>query len=304
MKLKIIFMGTPEFAIPSLKILLNHGYRIMAVITAVDKPSGRGRIITASPVKRFALEHNIPVLQPKNLKNPDFLETLKSYKANLQVVVAFRMLPELVWSMPDLGTFNLHASLLPYYRGAAPINWVLMNGEKKTGLTTFFIKQEIDTGNIILQEEEPIHPEDDAGTLHDRLMMKGADLVLRTVKAIETGSYTLTKQEEVPGMMVAPKITREMCRIDWNQKQAEIYDFVRGLSPYPSAWTEVGDTVYKIFKVLPGERKIPNGIGEFHTDNRTFIDFQCSDGLIRIMEWQPEGKRKMSPAEFFRGNKI
>jgi len=264
-------MGTPEFAIPSLKILLNHGYRIMAVITAVDKPSGRGRIITASPVKRFALEHNIPVLQPKNLKNPDFLETLKSYKANLQVVVAFRMLPELVWSMPDLGTFNLHASLLPYYRGAAPINWVLMNGEKKTGLTTFFIKQEIDTGNIILQEEEPIRPEDDAGTLHDRLMMKGADLVLRTVKAIETGSYTLTKQEEVPGMMVAPKITREMCRIDWNQKQAEIYDFVRGLSPYPSAWTEVGDTVYKIFKVLPGERKILNGIGEFHSDNDDFL---------------------------------
>lgn len=297
-------MGTPEFAIPSLKILINHGYRILAVITAVDKPSGRGRIITASPVKKFALEHNIPVLQPKNLKNPDFLETLKSYKANLQVVVAFRMLPELVWSMPDLGTFNLHASLLPHYRGAAPINWVLMNGEKKTGLTTFFIRQEIDTGNIILQEEEPVYPEDDAGTLHDRLMLKGADLVLRTVKAIETGSYRLTKQEDMPGMKMAPKLTREMCRINWNQKQAEIYDFVRGLSPYPAAWTEVGDTVYKIYKVTPAERKILKGIGEFHTDNRTFIDFQCSDGLIRILEWQPEGKRKMTPAEFFRGNKL
>lgn len=297
-------MGTPEFAIPSLKILINHGYRILAVITAVDKPSGRGRIITASPVKKFALEHNIPVLQPKNLKNPDFLETLKSYKANLQVVVAFRMLPELVWSMPDLGTFNLHASLLPHYRGAAPINWVLMNGEKKTGLTTFFIRQEIDTGNIILQEEEPVYPEDDAGTLHDRLMLKGADLVLRTVKAIETGSYRLTKQEDMPGMKMAPKLTREMCRINWNQKQAEIYDFVRGLSPYPAAWTEVGDTVYKIYKVTPAEIKILKGIGEFHTDNRTFIDFQCSDGLIRILEWQPEGKRKMTPAEFFRGNKL
>jgi methionyl-tRNA formyltransferase len=304
MKLKILFMGTPEFAVPSLEILINHDYQIVAVITAVDKPSGRGRKITPSPVKKFALEHHIPILQPKNLKNPEFLETLKCYRANLQVVVAFRMLPELVWSMPDMGTFNLHASLLPQYRGAAPINWALINGEKKTGLTTFFIQQEIDTGNIIFQEEVPIYPDDDAGKLHDRLMMKGADLVLKTVRAIERRNYTLKKQEEKPGMKLAPKITREMRRIDWNQKQEKILNFVRGLSPYPAAWTEVGGLLFKIYKVIPGEKTVLTGIGDYRTDHRSFIDFQCSDGWIRILNWQPEGKRKMSPSDFFRGNKL
>ncbi len=297
-------MGTPEFAIPSLEILIKNGYSIMAVITAVDKPSGRGRKLTSSPVKKFALDHDIPVLQPKNLKNPEFLETLKGYEANLQVVVAFRMLPEMVWSMPDLGTFNLHASLLPQYRGAAPINWVLINGEKKTGLTTFFIRQEIDTGNIILQEEGPIFPDDDAGTLHDRLMIKGAGLVLKTVRAIENGNYELIRQEEVPGMKMAPKITRDMCKIDWNQNQDEIYNLVRGLSPYPTAWTKINETIYKIYKVFPGEKKMLADVGQYQTDNRTFLHIQCADGLINIEEWQPEGKRRMSPPEFFRGNKI
>jgi len=304
MKPRIIFMGTPEFAIPSLEVLLNHGYPVVAVVTALDKPRGRGRKLTSSPVKKFAVENNIPVLQPRNLKNPDFLETLKSYEAHLQVVVAFRMLPEMVWSMPELGTFNLHASLLPHYRGAAPINWVLINGEKKTGLTTFFIQQEIDTGNIILQEEEPVFSDDDAGKLHDRLMLKGADLVLKTVQLIEKGNYQLKRQVEMPGMKLAPKISREMCRIDWEQKQEEIYNFVRGLSPYPGAWTEIKGSVYKIFKVLPMERKVITGTGDYKTDQSTFIDFQCSDGLIRILEWQPEGKKRMFPADFFRGNKL
>lgn len=297
-------MGTPEFAIPSLEILINHGYPIVAVITAMDKPSGRGRKLTSSPVKKIALDHSIPVLQPKNLKSPEFLATLKAYKATLQVVVAFRMLPEMVWSMPAQGTFNLHASLLPQYRGAAPINWVLMNGEKKTGLTTFFIKHEIDTGSIILQEEEPILPDDNAGTLHDRLKITGADLVLKTVKAIEMDDYKLKMQKNIPGIKTAPKITREMCMINWNQNQDEIYNFIRGLSPYPAAWTKIGHSIFKIYKVSYGEKKILGNIGYYQTDNRTFFHVQCVDGLIRIEQWQPEGKRRMSPAEFFRGNKL
>jgi methionyl-tRNA formyltransferase len=232
--LRIIFMGTPEFAIPSLEILIKHNYQVVAVITAVDKPRGRGRKLAPSPVKEFALKHDIPVLQPRNLKDPEFVETLRSYQANLQVVVAFRMLPVVVWDMPEYGTFNLHASLLPQYRGAAPINWVLINGEKKTGLTTFFIRHDIDTGNIIFQEEEPVYPDDDAGSLHDRLMVRGAGLVLKTVRAIGEDNFSLTPQVNEPDLKPAPKIDREMCWIDWDQNQESIFNFVRGLSPYPA----------------------------------------------------------------------
>jgi methionyl-tRNA formyltransferase len=303
-KLRIIFMGTPEFSIPSLEILIKNNYNVVAVITSQDKPKGRGKKLSSSPVKNFAQAHKIPVLQPKNLKNPQFVEELRGYNANLQVVVAFRMLPEVVWAMPELGTFNLHASLLPEYRGAAPINWVLINGEEKTGLTTFFIKQEIDTGNIILQQEEPVFSDDDAGSLHDRLMIKGADLVLETVKQIEKGDYELRKQKDIPGMKLAPKIIREMCLIDWNKSQIEIYNFVRGLSPYPAAWINIKDKTYKIFKVAIGDKTKLMKVGSFQTNNHSFLHFQCKDGLIDIIEWQPEGKRRMGLADFFRGNSL
>jgi methionyl-tRNA formyltransferase len=302
--LRIIFMGTPEFAIPSLEILIKHNYQVVAVITAVDKPRGRGRKLAPSPVKEFALKHDIPVLQPRNLKDPEFVETLRSYQANLQVVVAFRMLPVVVWDMPEYGTFNLHASLLPQYRGAAPINWVLINGEKKTGLTTFFIRHDIDTGNIIFQEEEPVYPDDDAGSLHDRLMVRGAGLVLKTVRAIGEDNFSLTPQVNEPDLKPAPKIDREMCWIDWDQNQESIFNFVRGLSPYPAARTEINGSVYKIFKIVPAERSVRLEPGKFETDYHTTIHFQCGDGLIRILEWQPEGKRRMSVDEFFRGNKL
>lgn len=303
-KLRIIFMGTPEFAIPSLEILIRNHYDVVAVITAMDKPRGRGRKLTPPPVKQFALEKGIPVLQPRNLKDPDFIGRLKEYQANLQVVVAFRMLPEVVWAMPEKGTFNLHASLLPQYRGAAPINWVLINGEEKTGLTTFFIRQEIDTGNIIFREEVPVISEDDAGSLHDRLMSRGAELVLKTVKAIESGDYTVSLQEDSPDLKAAPKITREMCRIDWSQDQESIRNFVRGLSPYPAAWTEINGSVFKIFGVSPAEKSLELQPGQFRTDQQHFVQFQCSDGLISIDEWQPEGKRRMTVREYFRGNSL
>src|SRR5688572_20426932 len=214
--LRIIFMGTPEFAVSSLEILIKHQYNVVAVITAPDKPQGRGQKITYSPVKECALKHNIPVLQPTNLKSPEFLEELKSYNANLQIVVAFRMLPEAVWAMPSMGTFNLHASLLPQYRGAAPINWAIINGEKETGVTTFFLKHEIDTGSIIFQEKEPIHESDDVGSLYERLMNRGSQLVLKTVKAIEAGTYPSTPQPSGIDVKHAPKIFKETCQINWS----------------------------------------------------------------------------------------
>jgi len=303
--LRIIFMGTPDFAIPSLRILIDNGYHIVAVITAQDKPRGRGRKLTPPPVKSFALEHNIPVLQPPNLKDSVFIDELKSFKANLQVVVAFRMLPEVVWSMPEYGTFNLHASLLPDYRGAAPINWVLINGETKTGLTTFFIKHEIDTGNIIFLEEVDISYHDDAGSLHDKLMIRGADLVLKTVRAIEVDSYMVKIQEDAPELKKAPKIFREMCEIDWNQDSTQVYNFVRGLSPFPGAWMVLNSKMYKIFRVqVLSEDDQVNAPGVFETDSKSFLNIQCSKGIVSITELQPEGKRKMKIEDFFRGNQL
>lgn len=304
--LRIIFMGTPEFAVPSLAILVQHQFNVVAVITAPDKPQGRGQKLGASPVKEFALQHNIPVLQPTNLKSPEFITELKSYQANLQVVVAFRMLPEAVWAMPALGTFNLHASLLPQYRGAAPINWAIINGEKETGVTTFFLKHEIDTGSIVFQEKETIHPLDDVGMLYERLMKKGANLVLKTVQAIEKGSYPNEPQRESGELKHAPKIFKETCAINWNQTSEQVYNFVRGLSPYPAAWTIVDGKQYKIFKCslkeAVGSRQ--SAVGHFETDNKTYLYIKTLEGYISVEEFQPEGKKRMKVDEFFRGNQL
>lgn len=303
-QLRIIFMGTPEFAVPSLEILLRYKYNVVAVITAADKPQGRGQKLIPSPVKECAMKYSIPVLQPANLKELGFLEELKSYQANLQVVVAFRMLPEVVWSMPSLGTFNLHASLLPQYRGAAPINWAIINGEKETGVTTFFIKHEIDTGSIIFQEREPIDELDDAGTLYDRLMNKGGQLVLKTVKSIEAGEIHPLPQPELVEIKHAPKIFKETCEINWNQSSHQLRDFVRGLSPYPAAWTMLNGKTYKIYKLSLVEFKKESIPGEFTTDDKIYLYVKTSTGWISVDEFQPEGKKKMSIQEFLRGNKI
>ncbi len=303
-QLRIIFMGTPEFAVPSLEILIENKYNVVAVITAADKPQGRGQKVTLSPVKECAMKHDIPVLQPANLKAPEFLEELKSYQANLQVVVAFRMLPEVVWSMPSLGTFNLHASLLPQYRGAAPINWAIINGEKETGVTTFFLKHEIDTGSIIFQEREPIFEQDDAGTLYERLMEKGGQLVLKTVKSIEADDFPSLPQPETQEAKHAPKIFKETCEINWDQSNEKLWNFVRGLSPYPAAWTTLNGKTYKIYRISPAEYKKESRPGEIATDNKSYLYVRTADGWISVDELQPEGKKKMSIQEFLRGNKI
>jgi methionyl-tRNA formyltransferase len=288
-KLRIVFMGTPEFAVASLNILVENGYDIAGVVTAPDKPGGRGQQLQKPDVKIAAEKYGLKILQPANLKAPEFIEELRSLNANLQIVVAFRMLPEIVWSMPSIGTFNLHASLLPQYRGAAPINWAIINGEKETGVTTFFLKHEIDTGNILFQEKETILPTDDAGSLYNRLMTKGARLVLKTVKAIESGDYSPQSQLTSHELKHAPKIFRETCMIDWNRKSEEIVNFVRGLSPYPAAWTTINDKTYKIFKV---------------STNDTGIRMKTGDGFVFIEELQPEGKKRMKAADFLRGYKL
>lgn len=298
-------MGTPEFAVPSLEVLVQNKFNVVAVITAPDKPQGRGQKLTASPVKECALKYSIPVLQPTNLKSPEFIEELKSYSANLQVVVAFRMLPEVVWAMPSLGTFNLHASLLPQYRGAAPINWAIINGEQETGVTTFFLKHEIDTGSIIFQEKEKINADDDVGNLYDRLMQKGSSLVLKTVRAIEAGNVPSQPQDESVQIKHAPKIFKETCEVNWNQPSAVIRNFVRGLSPYPAAWTTLNGKIFKLFKVeIANSRPSTVESGEIETDNKTFLRVKTQDGWISIVEFQPEGKKRMGVEEFFRGNRI
>lgn len=303
-------MGTPEFAVPSLEILVENKFNVVAVITAPDKPQGRGQKLALSPVKECALKHSIPVLQPTNLKAPEFIDELKSYNANLQVVVAFRMLPEIVWAMPSLGTFNLHASLLPQYRGAAPINWAIINGEQETGVTTFFLKHEIDTGSIIFQEREKINADDDVGKLYERLMQKGSALVLKTVKAIETGNVPSQPQDESVQIKHAPKIFKETCEVKWDQASEVIRNFVRGLSPYPAAWSTLNGKVFKLFKVESVHSSLPTVIGatvdsgQIETDNKTFLRVKTQDGWISVLEFQPEGKKRMSVAEFFRGNRI
>jgi methionyl-tRNA formyltransferase len=305
--LRIIFMGTPEFAVPSLEILIENKFNVVAVITAPDKPQGRGQKLTASPVKDCALKYHIPVLQPTNLKSPEFLERLKSFNANLQIVVAFRMLPEVVWSLPALGTFNLHGSLLPQYRGAAPINWAIINGEKVTGVTTFFLQQEIDTGSLIFQEKEPIHEDDNVGTVYNRLMHKGAQLVLKTVQAIEAGNCPSNPQPINIEIKHAPKIFKETCQINWSQSSEQVRNFVRGLSPYPAAWTIISGKVFKVFliqKSLLTIHKSQMNPGSVETDNKTYLCIKTLDGFVSIKEFQPEGKKRMTVEEFFRGNRI
>jgi methionyl-tRNA formyltransferase len=322
--MKIIFMGTPDFAVESLRILVENKYNVVAVITAPDKPVGRGQKLGMSPVKEYLLENapNIPILQPEKLKNPDFLEELKSYQADLQIVVAFRMLPEVVWMMPRLGTFNLHGSLLPQYRGAAPINWAIMNGETETGVTTFFLKQEIDTGSIIFQEKEPISLTDNVGDVYNRLMHKGAGLVLKTVKAIESGVYPQEPQDESGEIHHAPKIFKETCQIDWNQPVKKVHDFIRGLSPYPVAWTMLNDKTCRIYEAkmvgsspLSSESSVENtethsqttavtAVGSYTTDGKKYLHFQCTDGVLAIENLQLEGKKRMGIEEFLRGYRL
>ncbi|MTI31057.1 methionyl-tRNA formyltransferase [Xanthovirga aplysinae] len=304
-KLRIIYMGTPEFAVPSLEKLIQEEFEVVAVVTAPDKPKGRGQKLSISPVKECALAHQIPVLQPTNLKSPEFIEELRSYKADLQIVVAFRMLPEIVWDMPEYGTFNLHASLLPQYRGAAPINWAIINGEKETGLTTFLLQHEIDTGNILFQEKEPIFEEDNVGSLYERLMNKGADLVIKTAKAIQEGNFRPEPQDQSLEIKHAPKIFKETCEIDWDKPNKEVYNFIRGLSPYPAAWTNLNGRIFKIFSCEKLEESIANmQPGEYHTDNKTILHIQTADGTIAIKELQMQGKKRMGITDFMRGNKL
>ena len=297
-------MGTPDFAVASLKALVeSESCEVVAVITAPDKPSGRGLVMHQTPVKQYAVAQNIPVMQPEKLKNAEFLAQLRSYEADLQVVVAFRMLPEVVWAMPRIGTFNLHGSLLPQYRGAAPINWAVMNGDTETGVTTFFIQQEIDTGNVIFTEKTTILPEDNAGTVHDRLMNIGANLVVKTVRAIQAGNYPQIPQDMSSELKSAPKIFKETCQIDWQQSAEKIHNFVRGLSPFPAAWTLLNSKSCKIYQTEIGEETTNDSteIGGFITDGKTFLDFRCVDKWLKIRELQLEGKKRMSIEEFLRG---
>ncbi|MDQ3393059.1 MAG: methionyl-tRNA formyltransferase [Bacteroidota bacterium] len=303
--LRIIFMGTPEFAVPSLETLLKNQLNVVAVVTAPDKPKGRGRKFSSSPVKELALNHNLPVLQPTNLKSPEFYKELKSYDANLQVVVAFRMLPEAVWNMPELGTFNLHGSLLPQYRGAAPINWAIINGERETGVTTFFLKHEIDTGDIIFQEKEPIDDNDNAGDVYERLMHKGANLVLTTVNAIQDDDFSEMPQDLTEEVRHAPKIFRETCEINWDQSSYYLYNFIRGLSPHPTAWTILNGKVFKIYKASKTNKtKLELEPGAMDTDNKNYLYIKTADHFLSIDELQVEGKNRMNIKEFFRGNNI
>lgn len=299
-------MGTPDFAVASLDALVRAGSNIVAVVTAPDKPAGRGQKLTESAVKRYAVEHNLPVLQPEKLKNAEFIEQLRGFNADLQVVVAFRMLPEIVWSMPSKGTINLHASLLPEYRGAAPINWAIINGEKQSGVSTFFLQHEIDTGNIIFSDAVEIGPNDTVGDLHDKLMQIGAELLVKTVKAIESGEYTETPQKEVTATTPthAPKLFKEDCIINWNQPVDKVYNLIRGLSPYPTAYTSINGKTLKIFDadIVQKEPGIqPSG---FLSDGKTYLNFACLDGFISVKDVQVEGKKRMTVEEFLRGFRI
>jgi methionyl-tRNA formyltransferase len=302
--LRIVFMGTPEFAVSSLQILVDNDWPVVAVVTAPDRKQGRGQNVIPSPVKEYAVANNIPVLQPTNLKSLEFIEELKSYQANLQVVVAFRMLPESVWQMPALGTFNLHASLLPQYRGAAPINWAIINGEKETGVTTFFLQHEIDTGEIILQEKEPIADDDTVGGLYQRLMVKGSELVLKTVELIASERVTTQPQVDTGSSKPAPKIFKDTCEIDWQRPYTEVNNFVRGLNPYPAAWAEIDGKKCKIFSVVKAEISPENTKDLLVTDHKTKIYRRCADGWLEITELQMEGKKRMKVADFLRGNPL
>lgn len=311
--LRIVFMGTPDFAVESLRILVENNYNIVGVITMPDKPSGRGHKLQYSAVKKYALEQNIPILQPEKLKDDAFLTNLKALNADLQIVVAFRMLPEVVWDMPRLGTFNLHASLLPQYRGAAPINWAIINGEKETGVSTFFLTHEIDTGKIILQDKISIGEEDNAGIIHDQLMNIGSELVKETVDLILEGKTDAIAQDNLikdeGTLKAAPKIFKETCRINWSDSAEKIYNHIRGLSPYPAAWTELhmDEKEPQTVKVYYSEIVISDhqpAIGVIETDNKTYLHIGCKNGYISIKNMQFAGKKAMSIEEILRGYKF
>ncbi|MCX2429160.1 methionyl-tRNA formyltransferase [Pedobacter sp. GR22-10] len=302
--MKIVFMGTPDFAVASLDALVQAKFDIVAVVTAPDKPAGRGQKINESAVKKYAAAKSIPVLQPEKLKNPDFLAELKAFKADLQVVVAFRMLPEVVWNMPPKGTINLHGSLLPQYRGAAPINHAIINGEKESGVTTFFLTHEIDTGDIILSDRTPIGDDETAGELHDKLMVIGANLLVKTVTAISKGDFTEQPQPQSDELKHAPKIFKEDCKIDWNNSSAMIHNLIRGLSPYPTAFTLLNDKTLKIFKAEPEEKEPGIAAGGFLTDGKTYLKFATKDGFIKLLDIQFEGKKRMLIEDFLRGMRL
>ncbi len=303
--LRIVFMGTPEFAVASLDALLNSEHQVVGVVTVADKPAGRGQQLSTSAVKDYAVRHQLRLMQPVKLKDEAFVEELKSLNADLFVVVAFRMLPELVWTMPPLGTINLHGSLLPKYRGAAPINWAVINGEMETGVTTFFLRHEIDTGSVIQQTVIPIYEEDNAGAVHDRMMIIGAQTLKETVDLIAQGKATPISQDDMiaAGSQVlhAPKIFKEDCKIDWSLSVNQIHNKVRGLSPYPAAWTVLGDKTAKIFSGKKIEESHSNPIGSLQSDGKKYLNIACSDGYYSITELQYEGKKRMGVEEFLRG---
>ena len=301
-------MGTPEFAVASLDILVQNNYDIVAVVTVPDKPAGRGQQLQQSAVKKYALEKGLKVLQPEKLKDEVFINELKQLKADLQIVVAFRMLPEVVWNMPALGTYNLHGSLLPKYRGAAPINWAVINGETESGVTSFKLKHEIDTGNLLFQAKTPINKTTTAGELHDTLMIVGAELMLKTVKAIESGDVELKPQDDTQSIH-APKLFKETCKVNWNNPADKIYNLIRGLSPYPAAFSEYMDknnqTIgIKIFKSEVELGKHTNVLGTVVSDGKTYLKVACTDGYILIKELQMAGKKRMLIEEFLRGFKM
>lgn len=299
--MRIVFMGTPEFAVPSLDILYKAGYNIVGVITSVDKLGGRGRkTLIESAVKKYAVENGLKVLQPKNLKNKDFLSELMNLKADLQIVVAFRMLPEVVWNMPKLGTYNLHGSMLPKYRGAAPINWAIINGDTETGVTSFKLKHEIDTGSLLLQKNIPIYPTDNATDLHNRMMYVGADIVYETVKLVESGTYQLIEQDDKKTSH-APKLNKDNTEIDFNQNCENVYNFIRGLSLYPGAWFNFGDKPAKLFnseKEIISHNKNP---GTIFSDNKTYLKIACKNGYINVIDIKLSGKKKMKINELLNG---
>ena len=313
--LRIVYMGTPDFAVESLRCLVEGGYNIVGVITMPDKPIGRhGSVLQPSPVKQYAMEQGLKVLQPEKLKDETFIEELRSLKADLQIVVAFRMLPEVVWSMPPMGTFNLHASLLPQYRGAAPLNWAIINGETETGITTFFLKHEIDTGKVIQQVRVPIEETDNVGIIHDKLMLLGGKLVTETVDNIIAGTINPIEQsvleDDASQLKPAPKIFRETCQINWLEKNTkQVYDFIRGLSPYPAAWTTLQSPngkaqevkIYEAAKEQPANDSI--AIGEIVSDGKNYLKVKTSDGYIDIKTLQLSGKKRMAVSEFLRGFK-
>ncbi len=304
--LRLVFMGTADFAVTSLEALCNNGFNVVAVVTAPDKPAGRGLQLNESPVKKYATTRNLPILQPEKLKSPSFIEQLKFYQADAQIVVAFRMLPEIVWNMPPLGTINVHASLLPQYRGAAPIHWAVINGEKETGVTTFKLQHEIDTGNILLQEKINIGDDETTGSVYERLKILGAELLIKTIQQLETGILEEQSQlsilnSQLSTLKHAPKIFTEHCIIDWNKPAQEIFNLIRGLSPHPGAIGDLDGKVLKVYASKTENATLKIKPGQYETDKKTYLRFACVDGYLYLTDIQLEGKKRMLIEDFLRG---